>query len=193
MSDGSMSNGSRRQMVVSPRWMQGAMLTFVFAFSIMGYLTVRAYQDHAPVPSKIVSESGQVILTGEDIQRGQETFLTYGLMQFGSIYGHGAYLGPDFTADYLHRAALRMIETYGGDPAAEKKVSQEWQQNRYDFHHGLAAIMTASGAVISLAGIILWPWQPGTGLLLIAFLAGFASLVREGRRRWSSSFASEAE
>jgi hypothetical protein len=61
------------------------------------------------------------------------------------------------------------------------------------FHHGLAAIMIASGAIMSLAGIILWPWQPGTGLLLIAFLAGSTSLVREGRRRWSSSFASEAE
>ncbi len=136
MSNGAMSNGSRRQMVVSPRWMQGVALTFVFAFSIMGYLTVRAYQDHAPIPSKVASESGQVIFTDEDIQNGQETFLTYGLMQFGSIYGHGAYLGPDFTADYLHRAALRMIETYGGDAAAKEKVSQEWQENRYDPESG---------------------------------------------------------
>jgi hypothetical protein len=61
------------------------------------------------------------------------------------------------------------------------------------FHHGLAAIMVASGAIISLAGIVLWFGTPGTGLLLIAFLAGFTSLVREGRRRWSSAFASEAE
>src|SRR5262249_36089184 len=43
-----------------------------------------------------------------------------GLMQFGSVYGHGAYLGPDFTADYLHRQAELMLQDYGGggEPAA---------------------------------------------------------------------------
>jgi nitric oxide reductase subunit B len=119
-------------MIISPRWMQGVVLTFVFAFTIMGYLTLRTYEEHAPIPIQIVSDAGKVILTGEDIQQGQESFLTYGLMQFGSVYGHGAYLGPDFTADYLHRAALRMIEFHGGGPAAEEKVRQEWQQNLYD-------------------------------------------------------------
>ena len=45
---------------------------------------------------------------------GQEVFLRNGLMEYGSIFGHGAYLGPDFTADYLHRAALIAIDHYGG-------------------------------------------------------------------------------
>ena len=49
--------------------------------------------------------TGKVLITGEEILQGQELFLTYGLMQYGSVYGHGAYLGPDFTADYLHRQA----------------------------------------------------------------------------------------
>jgi nitric oxide reductase subunit B len=111
--------------------LQGVILTFVFAFSVMGYLTIRTYEDHTPVPSQVVSESGEVLFTGDDILSGQETFLTYGLMQVGSVYGHGAYLGPDFTADYLHRAALRMIETYRGDAAGREKVRDAWQQNRY--------------------------------------------------------------
>jgi len=119
-------------MVISPLWMQGTILTFVIGFAIMGYLTLRIYDDHAPIPGKVVSETGQVIMTGDDILRGQEAFLTYGLMQFGSVYGHGAYLGPDFTADYLHRAAVQMKESYGGTPAAEEKVRHEWQENRYD-------------------------------------------------------------
>ena len=54
--------------------------------------------------------------------QGQEAFLTYGLMQFGSVYGHGAYLGPDFTADYLHRQAELMREYQGGGPEAEERV-----------------------------------------------------------------------
>jgi nitric oxide reductase subunit B len=44
---------------------------------------------------------------------GQEVFLKNGLMEYGSIFGHGGYLGPDFTADYLHRAALVSDEHYG--------------------------------------------------------------------------------
>lgn len=33
---------------------------------------------------------------------GQQVFLRYGLMENGTIWGHGAYLGPDFSATYLH-------------------------------------------------------------------------------------------
>ena len=64
--------------------------------------------------------------------QGQEAFLTHGLMQFGSVYGHGAYLGPDFTADYLHRQAEPCGSSTGGGPDAEEKVRRELQTNRYD-------------------------------------------------------------
>jgi nitric oxide reductase subunit B len=126
------SNGQRQPMVVSPRWLQGALLTYVVGFGILGYLALRVYQDHAPIPARIVTETGQTVLTADDIHRGQEAFLTYGLMEYGSVYGHGAYLGPDFTADYLHRQALEMRQLYGGDAAAEERVKQELQANRYD-------------------------------------------------------------
>ena len=65
-----------------------------------------------------MDESGKVLFTRQQILDGQEQFLTYGLMQFGTVYGHGAYLGPDFTADYLHRMALHMNKRYGDDEAA---------------------------------------------------------------------------
>jgi nitric oxide reductase subunit B len=53
-------------------------------------------------------------------------------MQFGSVYGHGAYLGPDFTADYLHRQAELMKQDYGGGGDAAERVRRELQANRYD-------------------------------------------------------------
>src|SRR5262245_22580179 len=109
-----MSNGARRPMTVSSAWVQGMLLTFVIGFAILGYLALRVYEEHAPVPARVVDEAGKEVLSGEDIIRGQEAFLTYGLMQFGSVYGHGAYLGPDFTADYLHRQAELMRKDYGG-------------------------------------------------------------------------------
>ncbi len=127
-----MSTVERRPMVISPRWLQGVILTFVFGFAVLGYLALRVYEDHAPVPGRVVSDAGQPVFTGEDILRGQEAFLTYGLMEYGSVYGHGAYLGPDFTADYLHRQALEMSQFYGGVAAAQERVQKELQANRYD-------------------------------------------------------------
>src|SRR5262245_3708314 len=127
-----MSNGSRPPMEVSPLWLQAMLLTFVVGFAILGYLALRVHSEHAPVPGRVVDETGRLLMTREEILQGQEAFLTHGLMQFGSVYGHGAYLGPDFTADYLHRQAELMRGFYGGGPDAERKVRRELQTNRYD-------------------------------------------------------------
>ncbi len=122
----------RRPMTVSPLWLQGSILTFIIGFGILTFSALRIYQDSAPVPERIVNEAGEVLFTKSQILDGQEHFLTYGLMQYGTVYGHGAYLGPDFTADYLHRMALHMIKTYGGDEAAESRTRRELQANRFD-------------------------------------------------------------
>src|SRR5262245_36490574 len=119
-------------MLVSSLWLQSVVLTFIVGFAILGYLAIRVYRDHPPVPGRIVSESGRTVFTAQDVVAGQESFLTFGLMQYGSIYGHGAYLGPDFTADYLHRQAVEMQRTYGGNAAAEERVRRELRANRYD-------------------------------------------------------------
>ena len=74
-----MTNGSRRPMVISPLWLQGVILTFLFGFAVLGYLALRVYQDHAPVPDRVTSVAGQTVITGEDILLGQQAFLTYGL------------------------------------------------------------------------------------------------------------------
>src|SRR5262245_649284 len=127
-----MSKESRRSMIISSGWMQGMLLTFLVGFSILGYLTLRVYEEHAPVPARVVDEAGNVICTRDEIMQGQEAFLTYGLMQFGSVYGHGAYLGPDFTADYLHRQAELMQQYYGGGGDSAERVRRELKSNRYD-------------------------------------------------------------
>ena len=123
----------RRPMTVSPLWLQGSILTFIIGFAFLSFSALRIYQDSAPVPDRIVDEAGKVLFTRQHNLEGQEQFLTYGLMQFGTVYGHGAYLGPDFTADYLHRMALHMNKLYGGDEAAgERTARRKLQTNRYD-------------------------------------------------------------
>jgi nitric oxide reductase subunit B len=138
-------------MTVSPLWLQGSVLTFLFGFAILTFSAVRIYQDHAPIPERVVDPSGNVLFTGQQIRDGQELFLTYGLMQFGTVYGHGAYLGPDFTADYLHRLAVHMSQRYGGDEAARERARRELQENRYDATTG--TLVCTAGEVSGFAEI----------------------------------------
>jgi nitric oxide reductase subunit B len=123
-------------MTVSPLWLQGSLLTFIVGFSVLKFSAIRIYQDHAPIPERIEDESGRVLFTKQQILDGQEQTLTFGLMQFGTVYGHGAYLGLDFTADYLHRLSLHMNKLYGGDEAARGRTARELQSNRLDSRTG---------------------------------------------------------
>jgi nitric oxide reductase subunit B len=52
------------------------------------------------------------LFTRDDVIGGMNVFQRYGLMEYGSVYGHGAYLGPDFTAEYLHKSAESLVSTY---------------------------------------------------------------------------------
>ena len=90
---------------LSPRWRQAVILVMIFGFSLLIWVTARTYAGAPPIPTRVVGEAGQVLFTGEEIKDGQEVFLKYGLMEHGTLWGHGAYLGPDYTAEYLHRQA----------------------------------------------------------------------------------------
>jgi len=86
------------------------------------------------VPARVVDPAGRTLFTKADVSAGQKVFLRNGLMEYGSIFGHGAYLGPDFTDDYLHRAAASVLHQYGdeGSDAARQRTIDDFQANRYD-------------------------------------------------------------
>lgn len=90
---------------ISPAWRYAVVATIVLGMSILGYISFSAYRDAPPIPDKVVDPAGRVVFTAGDILAGQEVFLRYGLMANGTIWGHGAYLGPDFSAQYLHDLA----------------------------------------------------------------------------------------
>ena len=121
----------RKRMVISHWRAQTAILTFLVGFVVLGIMAYKVQTQHPPIPERVVSETGDVIFTGRDIQFGQQVFRKYGLMQHGTIFGHGAYLGPDFTADYLHRATQSMLAFYAGagtldaSPDVRQRVTDE--------------------------------------------------------------------
>ena len=125
---------SKRDLLISRSWIQAIIVVGLFGFLILGILAYRTYTDEPPIPSRVVSNDGRLLFTGKDITAGQEVFLKNGLMEYGSIFGHGAYLGPDFTADYLHRAALISVDQYGGPSSdtARQKTIGDFKVNQYD-------------------------------------------------------------
>jgi nitrate/nitrite transporter NarK len=115
----------RRELLLSKGWVQAVVLVVLFGFFVLGLLAYRTYQAKPPIPERVVDPAGELLYTERDVERGQEVFLNNGLMEYGSVFGHGAYLGPDYTADYLRRASNHVERSYGGersDRAARRTI-----------------------------------------------------------------------
>jgi len=124
----------QRQLLVARGWIQAVAIVMIFGFAVLGMLAYRTYTGEPPIPARVSDAAGHVLFTKADILAGQGIFLSNGLMEYGSVFGHGAYLGPDFTADYLHRAALAVQESYGGESSdrAKSQTIADFKTNRYD-------------------------------------------------------------
>ena len=122
---------------LSPWWRHTTILVMIAGFSILSFITVLTYTNAPPIPARVTDSTGVVLFDRQTILVGQEVFLKYGLMEHGTLWGHGAYLGPDYSAEYLHRLA----ETCGGAGVAEKVL----KENRYEPKSG-ALVFTACEA-----------------------------------------------
>lgn len=131
---------------LSPWWIRSILIVMGLGFAGLIMITTLSYSNAPPVPVQVVDTQGNVVFSGDDISTGQTLFLKYGLMSNGSIWGHGAYLGPDYSADALHRVGQHTIETIAQQryqqPFAALSRSQqaavqgeaivELKTNRYD-------------------------------------------------------------
>ncbi len=142
------------EQTLSPWWKQAVILVLIFGFTILIGMAVAAYKDAPPIPAKAVGPDGQTVFTIEDVKAGQQVFLKYGLMENGTIWGHGAYLGPDFSADYLHTLAVhaagnaarklhgKNLEslTAAERGAVDAEVRSMLRQNRYSAETGVLTL-----------------------------------------------------
>ena len=139
---------------LSPWWRRASLITMALGFAVLILLTTKVYTDAPPIPDKVTDSDGSIVFTGEDVRNGQQVFLKYGLMDNGSIWGHGALLGLDFSAAYLHSLALhgatRLAQQRFGRPlerlasgqraVIEAEVRSELKHNGYDSPTGVLAV-----------------------------------------------------
>jgi len=86
----------------------------VISFAILGWIGVEIFREAPPIPREVVTTDGRVLIPEEQIMDGQNVWQAMGGMQVGSIWGHGSYVAPDWTADYLHREALFILNHWAG-------------------------------------------------------------------------------
>lgn len=90
----------------------GLILVVALSFAVLIFYGVEIYREAPPVPEAVVTTDGNVLFTGQDIKDGQNIWQSIGGQQVGSIWGHGAYVAPDWSADWLHREAVYMLESW---------------------------------------------------------------------------------
>lgn len=78
----------------------------------MSWVGTEIFRQAPPIPLEVVTTEGQVLIAAEEISNGQNVWQAMGGMESGSIWGHGSYVAPDWSADYLHREALFILNDW---------------------------------------------------------------------------------
>jgi nitric oxide reductase subunit B len=84
----------------------------VICFSILGFYGHEIYREKPPIPEKVISENGSVIFTKQEIMDGQNVWQSIGGQEVGTVWGHGAYVAPDWSADWLHKESVYLLDKW---------------------------------------------------------------------------------
>lgn len=144
------------------RWWIAFVIMFIGSFSVLLGVGYQINVEKPPLPNQVVA-GDRVIMTKEDIQQGQRIWQSMGGQQIGSIWGHGAYVAPDWTADYLHRDAEGLLNQWARDEgtadyaslseerqgALKGRLKQELRTNTYDKTTGTIHISETRAAIMA--------------------------------------------
>ncbi len=83
--------------------------SMIVMFATLLFFGREIYHQAPPIPETYETTAGETLFTRADIEHGQNVWQSMGGMQQGSIWGHGSYLAPDWSADWLHREAEALL------------------------------------------------------------------------------------
>jgi len=141
----------------------GLALVIVFSFAVLLAFGLQIYRQAPPVPRRVVTTDGQVVFTGQQIKDGQNVWQSTGGQELGTVWGHGAYVAPDWTADWLHRESVYLLQHWAqsdyqrsfqelDDEAAaalKARLAKELRTNTYDPGSGDITISPQRAAAIA--------------------------------------------
>ncbi|MFZ5656450.1 MAG: cbb3-type cytochrome c oxidase subunit I, partial [Pseudomonadota bacterium] len=175
------------------------------SFAVLLWAGGAIFRAAPPMPERVVSSTGEVVYTRADIQRGRQVWQSIGGMQLGSIWGHGGYVAPDWSADWLHREAMAVLDgwaarngasSYASLPRAQQgqlraELEPMMRQNTYDAATGtitlapdrVAAIRQVARHYESLFGN-----EPSTAMLREAYAMRNDTIADPENRRALTAF-----
>src|SRR5215475_3957078 len=92
-------------------WIIGGIVVAT-SFAVLGWIGSRIYQEMPPIPDRVITADGVDVIPAGEIARGQNVWQSLGGMEVGSIWGHGSYVAPDWTADWLHRELTFVLDDW---------------------------------------------------------------------------------
>ncbi len=123
MAEAALPKNEPEESPLSPWWIRTVLIVLAVGFTGLAAITLLAYRNAPPVPEQVVDDRGAIVYTGDDVRDGQAIFLRYGLMSNGSIWGHGAYLGPDYSAEALHLIGVDVAESL-----SQQQYGRSWRE-----------------------------------------------------------------
>ena len=136
------------------------------SFLVLGYFGREIYRTAPPIPKRVVSTDGQVLFTAAQIKDGQNVWQSIGGQQLGSIWGHGSYVAPDWSADWLHRECVWLLNYWAAESggksyeqlpaetqaAFRERLKSEIRVNGYNAQTGELVVSPARAAAITEVG-----------------------------------------
>ena len=130
-------------------------IVIVASFAVLGYYGRQIYVQAPPVPTRVVTPDGKVVFTGQDIKDGMNVWQSIGGQEVGSVWGHGAYVAPDWSADWLHRELTWLLDQW-----AQKEHKKPYAQMTAEQQAALRARLSTE--------IRTNTYNPATGDLVIS-------------------------
>ncbi|MBR7793746.1 nitric-oxide reductase large subunit [Undibacterium sp. FT147W] len=136
----------------------------VLSFTVLGWVGTEIYLTAPPIPNQVVSTQGKVLFSEGQVQRGQEAWLAAGGQQLGTVWGHGSYVAPDWSADWLHRESLALLEIWAQKEnklsfeqlstprqgELKARLKEEMRGNTYDQKNGVITLSPERAAAVQL-------------------------------------------
>jgi nitric oxide reductase subunit B len=98
----------------------GFWAVIILSFAVLGWIGVRIYQEAPPIPAQVVTTAGVTLISPGEITEGQNVWQAMGGMELGTVWGHGSYVAPDWTADWLHRECVYILDRWAIELSGRK-------------------------------------------------------------------------
>ncbi len=132
-------------------------------FAVLLWMGNEIHRQAPPLPEQVVTTSGQILFTRADLEEGRQVWQSFGGQQLGSVWGHGALVAPDWSADWLHREASDLLDIWArrdyasafadlGEPekaALTARLKQELRSNTFDEKSGTITVSDDRAVAIS--------------------------------------------